>query len=196
MKSASATFREHGGVLRASEATRLGLKRKTIYAMRDAGALEPISRGLYRLHDLPPLGNPDLVTVAKRAPRGVICLISALAYHELTTQVPHEIHLALRKGSKAPRIEYPPVRVFWFSGAAFTEGVETPQIDGVPVRIYSAEKTIADCFKFRHKLGMDVVLEALRAWRERRARNLDALLRHARQCRVERVMRPYLEALA
>jgi predicted transcriptional regulator of viral defense system len=178
-----------------SEAIHLGMSRKTFYAMRDAGVLEQLSRGLYRLRDLPALGNPDLVTIAKRVPQGVVCLISALAYHELTTQVPHDVHIALEKGAEAPRIEYPPVRLFWFSGVAFTEGVETRKVDGMPVRIYSPEKTIADCFKFRNKLGMDVALEALKLWRERRSRHAQTLVAHARVCRVERVMRPYLEAL-
>jgi predicted transcriptional regulator of viral defense system len=178
-----------------SEAIRLGMSRKTLYAMRDAGALEQVSRGLYRLRGLPALASPDLVTIAKRIPQGVVCLISALAYHELTTQVPHEVYVALVKGAEAPRIDYPPVRLFWFSGAAFTEGIETRKVDGLSVRIYSAEKTIADCFKFRNKLGMDVVLEALKLWRDRRGRHVQALLAHARHCRVERVMRPYLEAL-
>lgn len=190
-----ALFRAHGGTLRMSEALRLGITRRKLYAMRDAGVLELVSRGLYRLRDLPALGSPDLVTIAKRVPQGVVCLISALAYHELTTQVPHEVYVALVKGAEAPRIEHPPVRPFWFSGEAFTEGIETHKVDGVPVRIYSPEKTIADCFKFRNKLGMDVVLEALKLWRERRGRNLQALLEHARHCRVERIMRPYLEVL-
>lgn len=190
-----ALFRAHGGTLRMSEAIHLGMSRRTLYAMRDAGVLEQVSRGLYRLHDLPALGNPDLVTIAKRIPQGVVCLISALAYHELSTQVPHEVHVALEKGAEAPRVQYPPVRLFWFSGSAFTEGIETRKVDGLPVRIYSPEKTIADCFKFRNKLGMDVVLEALKLWRERRSRHAQVLLEHARHCRVERVMRPYLEAL-
>lgn len=190
-----ALFRAHGPTLRMSEAIRLGVSQKKLYTMRDAGVLEQVSRGLYRLRDLPAPGSPDLVTVAKRVPQGVVCLISALAYHQLTTQVPHEVYVALVKGAKAPRIDYPPVRLFWFSGAAFTEGIETRKVDGLPVRIYSPEKTIADCFKFRHKLGMDVVLEALKLWRERRSRQVQTLLTHARHCRVERVMRPYLEAV-
>ena len=188
-------FRAHGGTLRMSETMRLGINRRKLYAMRDAGVLEMVSRGLYRLRDLPALGSPDLVAIAKRIPQGVVCLISALSYHEITTQVPHEVYVAIVKGAEAPRIDYPPVRVFRFSGAAFTEGIETHKVDGVPVRIYSPEKTIADCFKFRNKLGMDVVLEALKLWRERRGRNVQALLEHARHCRVERIMRPYLEAL-
>jgi len=190
-----ALFRTHGPTLRMSEAIRLGVSQKKLYTMRDAGVLEQVSRGLYRLRDLPALGSPDLVTVAKRVPQGVVCLISALAYHRLTTQVPHEVYLAIMKGAKAPRIDYPPVRLFWFSGAAFTEGIEMRKVDGVPVRIYSPEKTIADCFKFRNKLGMDVALEALKLWRERRGRNVQALVVHARHCRVEKVMRPYLEAV-
>jgi len=178
-----------------SEAIGLGLSRKTLYAMRDAGELEQMARGLYRLRHLPRLGNPDLVTVAKLVPQGVVCLLSALAYHELTTQVPHEVYVALEKGAEAPRIAYPPVRLFWFSGPAFREGIEVHKVDGVPVRIYSPEKTIADCFKFRNKVGMDVVVEALRLWRERRGRHVQTLIANARHCRVERVIRPYLEAL-
>lgn len=178
-----------------SDALRLGLTRKTLYTMRDDRILEQLSRGVYRLKGLPPLGSPDLVMVATRIPHGVVCLISALAYHELTTQVPHEVHVAVERGSERPGIAYPPVRLFWFSGAAFREGIEVHKLDKVPVRIYSPEKTLADCFKFRHKLGMDVVLEALRFWNERRGRQIEVLLVHARHCRVERVMRPYLEAI-
>jgi predicted transcriptional regulator of viral defense system len=188
-------FQRHGGAMRMSEALRLGLSRKTLYAMRDSGDLEQLSRGVYRLKGMPELGNPDLVTVAMRAPRGVFCLISALVYHDLTTQVAHEVYLAVERDSEPPRIEYPPVRLFFFSGPAFHEGIEQPKLDGFRVRIYSPEKTVADVFKFRNKLGMDVALEALRLWRERRGRKVELLLGHARHCRVERVIRPYLEAL-
>lgn len=190
-----AAILSRGGMVRMSDALRIGMSRKTLYAMRDAGALEQLSRGLFRLRDLPPLGNPDLVTVAARVPEGVICLVSAMAFHELTTQVPHEVDVAIERGQKSPRIDYPPVRVFRLSGAAFHQGIEVHRIDGVPVRIYGAEKTIADCFKFRNKLGMEIVLEALRLWRRRPRRNTEKLLQHARHCRVQRVVRPYLEAL-
>jgi predicted transcriptional regulator of viral defense system len=173
-----------------SDAIRLGLTRKKLYTMRDDQILEQLSRGVYRLKGLPPL-----VMVATRIPHGVVCLISALAHHELTTQVPHEVYVAVERGSERPRIDYPPVRLFWFSSAAFREGIEVHKLDKVPVRIYSPEKTLADCFKFRNKLGMDVVLEALRLWNERRGRKVEILLAHARQCRVERVIRPYLEAI-
>jgi len=194
-KKAEERFREHGGLLRTSEAIRLGIHPRTLYEMRDARVLERLGRGLYRLANLPPLGNPDLVAVARKVPGGVICLTSALSYHELTTQIPHEVHLALPRGAEPPRLEYPPLRVAWFSGAAFTEGIETPALDGVTVRVYGPEKTLTDCFKYRHKLGLDVAVEALRLYRERRPIKASELLRFARICRVEKVMRPYLEAL-
>lgn len=188
-------FEKHGGILRTAEALRAGIHPHTLYAMRDAGTLERISRGVYRLAERLPLGNPDLVTVAKRVPNGVICLISALAFHDLTTQIPHEVHLALPRGAEEPRLDFPPIRTFRFTGKSFTEGIEIHRLDGVPVRIYSPEKTLADCFKFRNKIGLDVVIEALRFYRERRKIKVEELMRLASVCRVQKVIRPYMEAL-
>ncbi len=188
-------FRKHGGAMRMSDALRLGMTRKTLYAMRDAGVVQPLSRGLFRLTSLAPLGNPDLVTVAARVPHGVVCMISALAFHELTTQVPQSIDVALERGRRKPRIDYPPTRFYWFSGPAFHDGIETHALDDVPIRIYDPEKTLTDCFRYRNQIGMDVVLESLRLWRERRTRKLGTLLKYARMRHVERAMRPYLEAL-
>ena len=178
-----------------SEALRLGINRKMLYAMRDAGVIEPVTRGLYRLGSLEPLAHPDLVMVARRVPHGVLCLISALSFHELTTQVPHAIDVALERGTRKPRLDYPPTRFLWFSGPAFHEGIKTHTLDGVPVRIYDPEKTLVDCFRYRNQLGMDVVLEALRLWRERRRKKFDVLLKYARMRHVERAMRPYLETM-
>lgn len=189
-------FRKGGGALRMSEALRMGVSRKTLYAMRDAGVVTPLSRGLFRLASLEPLGNPDLVTIAARVPQGVLCLISSLAFHELTTQVPHIIDVALERGTTKPRLDYPPTRFFWFSGPAFHDGIETHRLDGASVRVYDPEKTLADCFRYRNRIGMDVVLEALRSWRDRRRRKLDALLKYARMRHVERTMRPYVEAMS
>jgi len=188
-------FTRQGGVLRASEAIGFGIHPRTLYAMRDAGELEQLSRGLYRLADLPPLGNPDLVAVALKVPNGVICLISALAYHELTTQIPHEVYLALPRGAEPPRLDYPPVRTLWFTGEAFTEGIVAHKVDGVPVRIYDVEKTLADCFKYRNKVGLDTAVEALKRYVANRRVKIDRLMAYARICRVEKVIRPYLEAL-
>lgn len=183
-----------GGTVRTSEALRAGIHPRTLYALRDSGDLEQISRGVYRLADLPPLTDPDLATVAKRIPQGIVCLISALAVHEMTTQIPHAVHIAIERGTRYPALDYPPLRVFLFSAAAFAAGIEERSIDGVPVRVYNAEKTLADCFKFRHKLGLDVATEALRVYRRRRSANLQGVYEYAQVCRVAQIIRPYLEA--
>ncbi|MGA1865202.1 MAG: type IV toxin-antitoxin system AbiEi family antitoxin domain-containing protein, partial [bacterium] len=184
-------FKKHDGILRTAQALRAGIHPGTLYAMRDSGVLEIVSRGVYRLADSSPLGNPDLVTVATRVPMGVICLISALSFHDLTTQIPHEVHIALPRGAEEPRLDHPPIKIYRFTGMAFTEGVKTHKLDGVSVRIYSPEKTLADCFKFRNKIGLDVALEALQeAWRAKRV-SMDELWQYATLCRVTNVMRPY-----
>jgi predicted transcriptional regulator of viral defense system len=192
---AIAVFKKSGGILRTAQALRAGIHPSTLYTMRDVGTLELVSRGVFRLAGSEPLGNPDLVTVATRVPNGVICLISALAFHQITTQIPHEVHVALQRGAELPRLEYPPIKLYWFKDQAFTAGVETHKLDGVDIRIYSPEKTLADCFKFRNKIGLDTAVEAVRFYRKRRSVNVDALMRYAAICRVEKVMRPYLEAI-
>ena len=192
---AVAIFKKHGGILRTAQALRAGIHPSTLYTMRDVGTLEVVSRGVFRLAGIEPLGNPDLVTVATRVQNGVICLISALAFHEITTQIPHQVHVALQRGAEIPRLEFPPIKIFWSKGQAFTAGVETHKLDGVDVRIYNPEKTLADCFKFRNKIGLDTAVEAVRFYRERRSVNVDALMSYAAICRVEKVMRPYLEAI-
>jgi predicted transcriptional regulator of viral defense system len=135
------------------------------------------------------------VAVAERVPRGVICLISALDFHGITTQVPHQVYIAVERGSRIPRLDYPPIRVFHVSSDIFIAGIETHKIDKHPVRIYSPEKTLADCFKYRNKIGLHVATEALKLYRERKKLKLDDLMKYAKVCRVENVMRPYLEAL-
>ena len=188
-------FRRCGGQLRMSKAIAHGITRYMLYALKDRGVIEPVSRGIYRLRELPPLDNPDLVTISLRFPNAVVCLISALAYHGITTQIPHEISVAVPRDSRVPSLDYPPIRVHRFSQEAYKPGIETHLIDGVPVKIYSREKTLADCFKFRNKIGMEVVLEALKLHKTRNGFNLGKLLEYARICRVEKVMQPYLEAL-
>ena len=188
-------FRESGGLLRTKDILRTGIHPRTLYAMKSAGVVERLSRGLYRLAEMPPLGHPDLVSVAARVPQGVICLISALAYHELTTQIPHEVYIALSRGAEPPRLTHPPLRVFWFSGLSATEGIQVHNVDGMPVRIYSPEKTLADSFKFRKKIGLETAVEALRLYRARGRVKVDDIMRFARICRVEEVIKPYLEAV-
>jgi len=189
-------FRKHGGLLRTKDAIRLGIHPRTLYGMRDAGKLQQIGRGRYRLSDLPQLGNPDLVAVALAVPKGVICLISALSYHGIGTQIPRVVDIAIEKDTKRPRIDYPPIRTFWFSGPAFSAGVQTHDLDGVPVKVYRLAKTVADCFKCRSRIGLDVALEALREICRSRLVTVDELFQMAKVCRVANVMRPYLEAMS
>ncbi|WP_082820450.1 type IV toxin-antitoxin system AbiEi family antitoxin domain-containing protein [Desulfuromonas sp. DDH964] len=193
-KSPEEIFRQHGGQLHMSEALAHGITRYMLYTLRDKGIIEQVTRGVYRLAELPPIGNPDLVTVSLRFPNAVICLISALAFHGITTQIPHEVSVAVPRDSRMPSLDFPPIRAHKFSDAAFRAGIEEHQIDGVPVRIYSPEKTLADCFKFRNKIGMDVVLEALKLYKARKKFNLAGVLEYAQICRVDKVMKPYLEA--
>lgn len=177
-----------------SDAIAAGISRYQLYRLRDEGLIEPISRGLYRLAELPPITNPDLVTVALRFPKAVLCLVSALAWHGITTQIPHQVHLAVARGTRLPELDYPPIQPYRFAEDAFSAGIEQVMVDGVTLQVYSAEKTLADCFKFRNKIGQDVALEALQLYRERKRVKPAEILRYARTCRVEQVMRPYLEA--
>jgi len=195
-QQAKSIFQKHGGMLRTRDAIRLGIHPRTLYAMRDAGELQQVRRGYFRLADLPELGNPDLVAAALAVPKGVICLISALSYHGIGTQIPRVVDVAVHKDTKRPRVDYPPIRIFWFTGKALTAGVQTHALDGVPVRIYSPAKTVADCFKFRNRIGLDVALEALREVRRSRLATVDELFQMAKVCRVANIMRPYLEAMS
>jgi predicted transcriptional regulator of viral defense system len=193
--SAERVFRQRGGLLRTSQALRLGIHPRTLYGMRDAKRIVQLGRGLYRLADAAESEHLDLITVAAKVHDGVICLISALAFHEITTEVPHEVYLAIRHGKESPRLDYPPLRVFRFSDETFSYGVEKHKMEGVTLHLFNPAKTIADCFKFRHKIGVDVAIEALKLSLARRKAKPVQILHYARLCRVERVIRPYLEVL-
>ena len=188
-------FRRTGGVLRTAEALRAGVHPRDLYALRDGGILEQVSRGVYRLADLPPIAEPDLVTVAARVPKAVIALISALHHHELTTEIPHEVSIALPQGTSRPKLDWPPLRVYWLSGLMFTSGIEIHERDGFRLRVYGAAKTVADCFRFRNRLGIEVALDALRTGLAERKFTPAQVLRAAKLCRVETIVRPYLEAM-
>ncbi len=187
-------FEEAGGMLRASQARTAGVHPRTLVAMVQAGLIERISRGLYRLADAPPVSDPDLVVVGIKVPSAVVCLISALAFHELTTQIPHRIDLALPPGARTPKLVHPPIQVYRFSGRSMTEGVEEHDIGPTQVRVFSAPKTVADCFKFRNKIGTAIAVEALQAYLRLRGSNVDDLLRFADIDRVRHIMMPYIEA--
>lgn len=188
------TFRRRGGTLRTSEAIEAGIHPRTLYQLRDSGTIERVSRGVYRLAEKEWSTDPDLLAVAVRIPRGVICLTSALALHELTTQIPHVVDVALPPGGWTPTLKHPPIRVYRFSTDSMREGLESRQSDGIAIRVFNAEKTIADCFKFRNKIGMDIAIEALRTYRARRKQDLVALMHYAKVDRVDSIMRPYIEA--
>jgi len=187
-------FKANGGILNTAKAIKLGIHSRTLYALRDNARLERLERGLYRLADSAPLGNSDFVTVAHKVPKGVICLISALAFHQMTTQIPHAVYLAIGANDQAPTLGYPPLRLFWYSKSVLESGVNTTKMDGTIVRIYSPEKTLVDCFKFRNKIGIDVCVEALKLYRSPGRMRLDLIEQYAKVCRVQGVMRPYLEA--
>lgn len=196
IQAAVGLFRQHNAMLRTSQALALGIHPRTLYALRDSGVIVQLTRGLFRLAEPPPLEHPDLVTVALRVPEAVLCLISALALYDITPEIPHEVHIALPRSVKAPRLEHPPIRVYHFSGAALTEGVETVMLDDTPVKVYGPEKSVVDCFRFRNSLGLEVALEALKLCIARKGSSPRQILHFARLCRMERVMRPYLEALS
>jgi len=179
----------------AADVTRAGIHSQVLTRLVRAGRLERVARGLYRVAGRAVTEHHGLVLAARAAPRGVVCLLSALSFHGIGTEVPFEVWLAIDRRARAPLLRQPPLRVVRFSGGALTEGIETHRIEGQSVRVYGVAKTLADLFKYRHKVGLAVALEALReAWRDRRF-TMAALTRHARTCRVERVMRPYLESL-
>lgn len=183
------------GVLRPQELDRHGIPRVYLKRMVDAGELRRIGRGLYALPDADLTEQHSLVQASKRVPRGVVCLLSALRFHELTTQNPFEVWMAIDQKAWRPNASHPPLRIVHLSGKAFSSGIEEHKIEGVSVRVYSAAKTVADCFKFRNKIGTDVALDALRDYRRKYRSGMDELWRCAKLCRVTRVMQPYLEAL-
>jgi predicted transcriptional regulator of viral defense system len=184
------------GVVRAADLEEQGIPRRRLYALLQKGKVERQARGVYAASNHARTADHALAQVAKRVPSGVICLLTALRFHELTTQLPAEVWIALPEKGRKPRLDYPRLRVVRFSGAALTEGIETHRIEGVAVPIYSAAKTVADCFKYRNKVGIDVAVEALRDFSRRHRGGATELARFARICRVTRVMQPYLDAIA
>lgn len=183
------------GAFRARDARNAGIHSQDLTRLLAAGELERLARGQYRLADLPITEFHALVLAAQAAPRGVICLLSALTIHGIGTQLPADVWIAIPRGARAPGQASTTLRVTHFSGAAFTHGIELHRLEGEEVRVYSVAKTLADLFKLRNQVGLDVALEALReSWRDRKV-TMPALDRAARVCRVERVMRPYVEAV-
>lgn len=182
-------------VLRARDAEAFGVSRAQLSRWVDDGTLERVGRGLYALPDRELDEHESLVHVAKRVDGGIICLLSALRFHDLTTQNPSEVWVAIPRNTRPPRLNWPPLRVIRWSGNVLTEGIEERKIGGSRIRITSPPRTVADCFKHRNTVGLDVAIEALRDYRRQRVGTLDQLMAAATLCRVQRVMRPYVEAV-
>jgi predicted transcriptional regulator of viral defense system len=182
------------GILRVRDVTEKNIHPEYLRRLCAEGLLVRTGRGLYTLAGSTPTENYSLAQACKRVPHGVVCLLSALGYYEIGTQNPHEVWLAVDRKAARPRVDYPPLRIMRFSGKALIEGVETKKIEGVPVKVYCPAKTVADCFKYRNKIGLDVAIEALRDCRRKRKATNDELWHYAKICRVANVMKPYLEA--
>lgn len=186
----------HQQVLRAADVRARGWSPQLLLRLHGAGKLQRLARGLYALPEAEATAHQSLIEVCQRVPKAVLCLLSALQFHEIGTQLPREVWIALPEGTQTPRPGYPALRISRLRGAAYSEGIQTVVERGVPLRVYSPAKTVTDCFKFRHRIGLDVALEALKdAWLRRQV-SMDELGHFARINRVERVMQPYLEAVA
>ena len=186
---------ERQGTVRPRDLQRHGIARTYLDRLCREGLLKRVARGLYVLSDAEPTENRTLAEVSAKVPNGVICLLSALRFHGLTSQAPFEVWIAIDRKARKPQVEELPVRIVRFSGEALSEGAEKHRVEGREVRIYCPAKTVADCFKYRNKIGLDIAIEALRdCWRERKA-SADELWRYARICRVWKIMQPYMEAL-
>lgn len=182
------------GAIRLKDAEMRGISRKQVQRLYEDGYLRRPTRGVYVPVDVELTETQSLVEVAARVPAAVFCLLTALRFHELTTQNPFDVWIALPPRARRPHLDYPPLRVAGFTGAAFTEGVEEHTVGNVILRIYNPAKTVADCFKYRNKIGLDIALEALRDYRHKFRGGSDSLWHYARVCRVANVMRLYLEA--
>lgn len=183
-------------VIRPSDLAAEGIPRVYLRRLVDKGLLVRTARGIYTLPDADVTELHDYAEAARQVPKGVICLLSALRFHSLTTQNPFEVWMAIGESQWMPKIEYPAMRFVRFSGVALEYGIEQHEVEGVVVQVYSPAKTVADCFKYRNKIGLDVALEALRdCWRQRKA-TMDEIWAAAKVCRVANIMRPYLESLA
>jgi predicted transcriptional regulator of viral defense system len=189
------TLGDHGGLVRASQLFDAGVHPRTLYGLRNAGQLEQVAHGLYRAASAPLPPHFDLLVVAKRASHAAICLISALAFHELTDEIPHEVSIAIPRGSTSPRIESPPIRVFHYARDTFSLGLEHRKIAGIDLKVYSPTRSIVDAFRFRNRIGEDVAIKALaNGLRARRVRP-GPLLELASKLRARATIEPYLKAL-
>ncbi|MBE3092969.1 MAG: type IV toxin-antitoxin system AbiEi family antitoxin domain-containing protein [Chloroflexi bacterium] len=195
MNKINKVFKKHGGFARTNDILAAGIHRRDIKRIRDEGRIIRVKRGLYRLSDIPLVSNQGYIDLARAVPEGVICLLSALSYYELTTFNPSVISMVLCRGRRRPKIEYPPVEFYYFSKKQFKAGVNEIKIKAYKIRIYCPEKTICDCFRYRSKLGLDIAKEGLSEYLKLKDRNLERLFEYAEICRVKKLMEIWVNAM-
>lgn len=188
-------FQRHGGVARFSAILKAGFHPDSLAALDKEGKVEKIAWGLYRLTNYTPGSHPDLITASLQSPRGIICLLSALSFHEATSEIPKYVDIAIPRGTHANRIKYPPVRFYRFDPKSWGAGFEEHKIEGYKVKIYNLAKTIADCFKFRNKIGIDVARDSLKVAVKEKGIKPKEIMQYAKICRVDSIMKPILEAM-
>jgi predicted transcriptional regulator of viral defense system len=188
-------FKKQSGFARTKDILAAGIHPRYVKRMRDEGQIIRVKRGLYRLSDTPIISNQGFIDLARAVPEGVICLLSALSYHELTTFNPSTISMALCRGRRRPKIEYPPVEFYYFSAEQFKAGIDEINIKNHKISIYCQEKTICDCFRYRSRLGLDMAKEGLSGYLKRKDRNLVKLLEYAEICRVKKLMDIWINAM-
>lgn len=184
------------GILRAKELAEYDIAPEYLNQLADEGVIERVARGVYASTDYEATEHFDLVIVQKRVPHGVFCLLTALQFHELTTQLPSDVYVAIERGRRKPKLDWPPLNVFHISESQFDAGIEEHELeDGPSLRVYSPARTVADCFKFRNRIGLDVAIEALHdCWNQEKA-TVDEIMKYAEVCRVKSIVRPYLQAI-
>ena len=188
-------FKKSGGLAGYAGIIEAGFNKALLKASINSGRIQKVDRGLYKLSDGSTLLNPDFVAISIRAPKGVVCLLSALAFHEATNEIPHCVDIAIPRGIHASKIKYPPVRFYRFAPKAWEAGIEERDIKGHKIRIYNLAKTIADCFKFRNKIGIDVARDALKVAVREKGIKPKEIMQYAKICRVDNIIKPILEAM-
>jgi predicted transcriptional regulator of viral defense system len=188
-------FKLHGGMLRYTEAIKEGIHPRILYKLCDLGFIEQLHRGLYVLTNLPDIEEPDLVTISKIVPEGIICLVSSLYFHRLTVQIPRWVDVAVRQKYVPPKVKYPPIQIHWFSDKFYKAGIEKYNFGRAEVKIYSREKSIVDCFRLRKKVGIEIAVEALKEYLKQKNTKINLLLKFAKESRVIKILQPYLQAL-
>ena len=188
-------IKKRGGLAGYAEIIEAGFNKVILKAVLNSGQIQKIDRGLYRLSEGSLLSNPDVVAASIKVPKGIICLLSALFFHEATSEIPRYVDIAIPRGTHANRIKYPPVRFYRIAPNVWEAGLEEHEIEGHRIRVYSLARTIVDCFKFRNKIGMDVARDALKVAVTEKGIKPKEVMRYARVCRVDSIIKPILEAI-